>query len=509
MAGFNFMGFTAAAEMGQQLNADFQEKQQDIALKKQQLSMNATNMQNQQQDRAQQQAYSQQVANRYKTMDGNQKAASEANGTSPNTSQMKADQDNIAFLRGNQLLAYSNGQIAAGNDFEKQIEAATASSDKHVAANLKIANEQTEAVATVATDFLTDPNAPGAAQAYIDKVGETQGMEAKDKLQKMPIAQLISTAHAAQGLGLSTESKVKSIEAATDKKETRRIAAQVHTDNEEDKRLQRQGIDEQRRASNSLARENLTFRKEQAKLKVADPLSQAQGEAAGAYVATGAPISGAAGYSGKNKQILFNKGITSIMEETGMSAKEAGIELAKREVNFKVTGQVLAATEKRAAGMEMGASEIKYDVNTMLGTVAKGVATGGNKFLNTPMNKIRGEMSNTDLLALQTTTSQVATKYEKFMAGGILSVSQMHSGLAEDAKKLLNGNMTMAEIKTQVPLMIREMDNAQKATDDVKKKYMAGLGPKPAGAAGAVKPYSDAGKEAKFQAWKKEHLNGQ
>lgn len=150
------------------------------------------------------------------------------------------------------------------------------------------------------------------------------------------------------------------------------------------------------------------------------------------------------------------------------SKGEAGEVVAGR-AEAKGRTSALAANEKRNTGLDVGARETLADMQTLNGLLDTAAAKGGSRLLNTPINKLRSLGSDPEYGKLELASKQVATKYERMLSGGILSISQMHEGAREDSKRILNGDMTVAEVRAKLPLMIREMQNAQKSGKDTSK----------------------------------------
>lgn len=173
----------------------------------------------------------------------------------------------------------------------------------------------------------------------------------------------------------------------------------------------------------------------------------------------------------------------------------AGDVVASR-AEAKATGSALTANTKRNAGLDVGARETLADINTLNGVIDKVATKGGAKILNRPINKVRELGSDPEYGQLELVTKQVATKYERMLAGGILSVAQLHEGAREDAKKMLSGDMTIQEIRAKLPLMKREMDNAIKAGKDTNKSLRDDLSGKPDGGV-------EGDEDAQARAWAK------
>lgn len=205
-------------------------------------------------------------------------------------------------------------------------------------------------------------------------------------------------------------------------------------------------------------------------------ISKEGGESAGAMVAEGMPLSQVVSGYGKQASAAREKardaGIKQIMDDEKVSAKEAGKILASRQIEYKGRTSAYRAIETRQAGIEYSTEKIKNDINTMNSVLDKVAAKGGAKILNMSLNKARSMMSDPDYGVLDLVTQQVGTEYERQLSGGQLSVAQLHAGAQADAHKLLNGDMTVAEIRAKLPIMMREMAGGSKAAGTVKEGLM-------------------------------------
>jgi hypothetical protein len=161
-----------------------------------------------------------------------------------------------------------------------------------------------------------------------------------------------------------------------------------------------------------------------------------------------------------------------IYKARGVEPFEAGQLLARKSIEYSATKTAVGATAKRAAGIDVGTEEFKSDVQTMESVLDKVATQGGAKIINKPINKLRDAFSDEDYGVLSLVTTQVGMKYERALSGGLLSAAQLHAGYAEDAHKLMNGDMTPEEIKAKVPIMLRELNNASSAAKRVEDRLL-------------------------------------
>lgn len=135
------------------------------------------------------------------------------------------------------------------------------------------------------------------------------------------------------------------------------------------------------------------------------------------------------------------------------------------QADYKSDASSLAVQQKRTDAVESSMRKIASDIKTIDSTMADGNA-GFAKWLNQPLNSLRTQTSDPKLAAYALSVKQVATEYERAIQGGLLSAAQLHQGAAEEAKKILNENMSVEEVRAVIPIMIREMENARRAASD-------------------------------------------
>ena len=119
----------------------------------------------------------------------------------------------------------------------------------------------------------------------------------------------------------------------------------------------------------------------------------------------------------------------------------------------------------RQAALEQSAKKIDNDIKTLDRFTQSGWA-GSVKLINQPINKIREAFSSPELSEFILASKIVATEYERMITGGLLSSAQLHVSAQEDAKKLLNENMTPEQVKAVVGVMKMEIENQRRAFDD-------------------------------------------
>ena len=158
------------------------------------------------------------------------------------------------------------------------------------------------------------------------------------------------------------------------------------------------------------------------------------------------------------KKMLMNRA-GELMQKAGISPEQftAGTQ------QFKADAKSLSMQQSRADAIESGMSKIEPDIGTIQSTIADGNA-GFAPWLNKPLNALRTQAGSPSLAAYSLAVKQVAIEYERMINGGQMSVAQLHQGAQDDAKSILNENMSVETVNSVIPTMLREMHNAQTAT---------------------------------------------
>lgn len=173
--------------------------------------------------------------------------------------------------------------------------------------------------------------------------------------------------------------------------------------------------------------------------------------------------------------------IEKVKRRVPAMAKEMGLEpqdIGTTRAQSAAYAAAMKELTKRAEGVELFASKVEKDMKTFDGLLDK-AALDSPMLLNRPINALRRQFSDPGLSQLDLAASQVGKEYERLINGGTLSVAQLHAGAAEDAKNLINGNMSPKQARAVMSTMLQEMENARAAaresTQRIQEK-MRGLG---------------------------------
>jgi hypothetical protein len=185
---------------------------------------------------------------------------------------------------------------------------------------------------------------------------------------------------------------------------------------------------------------------------------EAISDAAALFRKTG--VMPALGWDKETRRKILNEW-SSQMREDGQTVDDQTTAAAE----FKALTSSQRQLTQRSEAIEAGAKKIHNDFATLETQIDRG-NFGAPKIINTPVNKLRGLVSDPDLGALNLAAQVVGTEYERMMTGGLLSIAQLHEGAREDARRLLNGDMSPAEMRSVMDVMKTEIENQRNSWKD-------------------------------------------
>ena len=168
---------------------------------------------------------------------------------------------------------------------------------------------------------------------------------------------------------------------------------------------------------------------------------------------------------------------------------------------FRQLDQKLAAIEGQTGAL----SKVDADITPLF---KKLNTSFGGQWGNQKINEFTSKFGdNADLQKLKVLASTYGREYQKAVTGAG-SNAQMLATHKEDADALLNGNMPIGMVMGAIEGMkidVKAMRDSLSDEKNITKSRMGGSDG--AGAAAVAGPYSDADKEARYQAWKKQHAS--
>jgi hypothetical protein len=184
-----------------------------------------------------------------------------------------------------------------------------------------------------------------------------------------------------------------------------------------------------------------------------------------------------ANFRGKDAQ----KVISLVLDRVPTMAAELGIspqDVGTNRANNRALTATLQDLTKRSEAVDLFASKVEKDMVT-LDNLLDTASTGSPLLVSKPINYLRRQFSDPALSQLDLAAKQVGTEYERLITGGTLSIAQLHVGAQEDAKKLINGDMTPKQARAVMDTMRQEIQNARSAAKDSLtrvKGHISGLG---------------------------------
>jgi len=196
---------------------------------------------------------------------------------------------------------------------------------------------------------------------------------------------------------------------------------------------------------------------------------------------------------GSNLVAAVKSRVPVLAGELGLTPQDIGTVRAQKAALDKTLKELTVRSE----AIELFASKVEKDMKTfdaLLDKASLGIPT----IVSRPINVLRREFSSPELAQLDLAAKQVATEYERLITGGALSIAQLHVGAQEDARKLINGDMTPKQARAVMETMNAEMQNARAAAHESRKRVsdqMRNLGTGAPDTGGAA-PAAGAGKPA-------------
>jgi hypothetical protein len=363
------------------------------------------------------------------------------------------------------------GDLQGAASWRQQAEAYTKQGKEVREAAVQKQTKTTEDLAQAALAFKTAPSAEnyGQLSAAIARSG--------GDISKMPLPgdpALPAFVEAQTRRGMKASDQLKLLAAEEDKRLQREEAARSHRENEAI-RL------ETARNNAALRREGLELHKMTMGLLTGGATSQTEKDSAAAMVAQGAPLTQVVpgfGRSAVMKRIeARNDGIAQIMKETGMSAAEAGTELANRQINYRAKSSSSTAGARTAAtvvaNLEIASNEAKQMIQVARDLSSK-VNVGQFKSLNAIENAVKRGTGDVNIVKLDTALNSLVNSYARAInPKGIPTVSDK-----EHARATVDAALSSGQLSGIFDVMDTEMTVALGAA----KHMSTGVAPTPAAA---------------------------
>ena len=201
----------------------------------------------------------------------------------------------------------------------------------------------------------------------------------------------------------------------------------------------------------------------------------------GGMIAAGVPLNQAVPGLGKQavaaRTQARNEAIRQIIEQNpGMTAEQAGVELANREIAYKAGNKAQGMLTTQLAGTQQAVKQLDFNIDSAKKEMAKLGSTDLSPILNQiarGAEKWTGDPKYSSLFYFMSATAQESAR---ILAGGTGSVAQLHAGAAEEARKWANIGMTPASFDAVAKAMKAEGQARIKSYQDTIKDQQIGSG---------------------------------
>lgn len=143
-------------------------------------------------------------------------------------------------------------------------------------------------------------------------------------------------------------------------------------------------------------------------------------------------------------------------DNAGMSAAEAGVELAKRNVQFQAGTRSVVQLTTMLGGIRQATSQLEFNVAQAKQEMAKLKSTDISPVLNAIARGVEKWTGDPAYSGLFFYLNATAVESARILSGGTASVAQLHAGAQEEAKQWSNINMTPAMFDEVSKAMLAE-----------------------------------------------------
>lgn len=188
----------------------------------------------------------------------------------------------------------------------------------------------------------------------------------------------------------------------------------------------------------------LGMMKEKASLGV--PSSPESRQAVAGMVASGVPLVQAVPGWGASavtqRKEARDDAIRQIMNETGLDATNAGVELAKREVDFVAGKSSVSQLTKMLGATRVAVSQLEKNLPNAQEAMKNMGSTDMSPFFNAIINKENQWSGDPEYASVFYFMNAIAMESARLQMGGQASIAQLHQGAADEAKQWASTSMT-------------------------------------------------------------------
>jgi hypothetical protein len=416
---FNLASGAAAAEMGQMINADLQEKQADVALKKQSLAEHQMAMQMQQQNQAKQQQYNAAMKNTIDTADASDKADKIANGTAPNPDAVDGAQKAATQYKSMAKVAFDYGQTDKGIELLKLADSERDKAGSEAKKNLEAMEKQNDLGGRVASAFVEGDISP---QDYFKQYAEIHGVKAAMALPADP-EKLKAFAKAEIIKGESTSEHLNQGIRIAEADQNRREKAREFQEREKDRA--------EERADRAMMREAILAQKKEKEEKQTKLSDDALNQAAYEKLFTGKEMSGM-GNASADERIKARNREAEIIHSLGLTPSEAAL----LPTDTKAKGKALTGLTNWGAFVEKSQKQLDGSIDLAISTSAK-LSRTDIQTLNKAILAGEKEFGSGPAAAYAKQINTWRTEYARLMSGPT-SNGMLHVDAEKKADELIS-----------------------------------------------------------------------
>lgn len=166
----------------------------------------------------------------------------------------------------------------------------------------------------------------------------------------------------------------------------------------------------------------------------------------GSQVATGEPLNQIfPGYGGKNsagmRDAARDAGIEAIKAETGMNDKDAGVELAYRQIEFTAGKSSIQQLDKMRGATDQALQQLDFNIGKAKEEISKLGTSDFSPLWNDIILKQDQIMAHPEFNRAAYFINAAMMESARILSGGQASVAQMAEGARKDAEKYLGMNI--------------------------------------------------------------------
>ena len=186
---------------------------------------------------------------------------------------------------------------------------------------------------------------------------------------------------------------------------------------------------------------------------------------------SGASLGMGTGQVGSYNRTLTTRALRSIAQSENLPPAT----VARAQAQLAAVKSGMRQNETRAVAVQRLTGQIEGQWGIIKDLVEKGAGPSGIPAADAPINTIRRHLGDEDLAAFDRAIQTLATNYQEAMTMPG-SNAQMHEGSRINAERFLNTNQPFRVLESVYNVMLREIENADKAYAAVAERERAKIG---------------------------------